>query len=59
MEKRARVYVQVWDRCSHKWSNYLSRKTYEEAVELLKELEAQYPEAKLRVLDKNLITHTK
>lgn len=59
MEKRSRVFVQVFDRYSHKWSNYMSKKTYEEAVELLKELEEKYPEAKLRVLDKNLVTHTK
>lgn len=57
--KRVRVYVQVFDRVSHRWSNYMSKPTFEEAEELLRNLQEQYPEAKLRILDNNKVTHTK
>lgn len=59
MTPRKRVYIQVFDTASHKWCNYLSKPTYEEAQEFLRELQANYPEAKLRIRDNNLITHTK
>ena len=59
MTTRKRVYIQVYDQTFHRWSNYVSKPTYEEAKEVLRELQKEYPEAKLRIKDNNLITYTK
>lgn len=56
---RTRVFVQVFDHVSHKWCNYISKPTYEEAEAFMRELNVQFPNAKLRILDKNLVSHTK
>ena len=59
MTTRKRVYIQVYDQTFHRWSNYVSKPTYEEAKEVLRELQKECPKAKLRIRDNNLITHTK
>lgn len=56
---RSRVYIQVFDQRSHRWNNYVSFRSYDEAVKNMKALQESYPEAKLRILDNNLSTHTK
>lgn len=57
--KRIRVYVQVKNQKTGRWTNYQSFKTYEEAAESLTELKETYPNAALRILDNNLVTHSK
>lgn len=57
--KRQRIFIQVWDFSKHRFYNYTSFKTYEEAVESMHELSEKYPEARFQILDKNLETHTK
>ena len=56
---RNRVYVQVKNQSSGRWGNYTSKPTYDEAVCLMKELNQKYPDAIFRVLDNNLVTHSR
>lgn len=56
---RKKVFVQVYDQVYRRWHNYMGFDTYERAVEVMKNYQKEYPNAKVRVLDNNLITHTK
>ena len=59
MKNRGKVFVQVKSKKTGRWSNYLAANTYDGAVEVMKKLQATFPDATLRVLDNNLTTHTK
>lgn len=60
---RKKIFIQVYDentcRSKSRWINYRGFNTYDEAVNELNALQKKYPDAKIRVLDNNLITHTK
>ena len=58
MKNRKNVFVQVKNKKTGRWSNYMASNTYDEAVAAMRETQEKYPDAELRVLDNNLTTHT-
>lgn len=63
MKNRERVFIQAYSSATRfskaGWFNYREYDTYEDAVKAMNKLQRENPEARLRVLDNNLTTHTK
>ena len=58
MKNRNKVFIQVRNNKTGRWSNYQAASTFDEAIEEMRRLQTKFPNATLRVLDNNLTTHT-